>query len=347
MDITTLIVMLVKIIVIFVAMLLGVAYLTWLERKVLGHMQIRYGPMRTGWHGLLQPIADGIKLVFKEDIVVDNANKFIYILSPFIVAVCAFASFAVVPFGNELTLFGQTIPLRIADVNIGILYIFALSSLSVYGVTLAGWSSNNKYSLLGGLRGSAQMVSYELAAGLSIIGVLLLTGSLSMVEIVKAQSDGWFIFKQPLGFILFLICGIAECNRTPFDLPEAESELVAGFHVEYSSMKFALFFLAEYAHMIVMGALITTLFLGGWQLPFVDLSSFQPTGVFGQLVGALLPIGVFVVKVFCCLFFFIWLRATYPRLRYDQLMTFGWKVLLPLALFNILLTAVLQIFNVL
>lgn len=347
MDITTLIIMLLKIIVIFIAMLLGVAYLTWLERKVLGHMQIRYGPMRTGWHGLLQPIADGIKLVFKEDIVVDNANKFIYTISPFIVAVCAFASFAVVPFGYELTLFGKTIPLRIADVNIGILYIFALSSLSVYGVTLAGWSSNNKYALMGGLRGSAQMVSYELSAGLSIIGVLMLTGSLSMVEIVKAQSDWWFIFKQPIGFILFLICGIAECNRTPFDLPEAESELVAGFHVEYSSMKFALFFLAEYAHMIVMGALITTLFLGGWQIPFIDVSSFHPTGLVGQLILALLPIAVFVGKVFCCLFFFIWLRATYPRLRYDQLMTFGWKVLFPLALFNIVLTAVLQIFNVL
>jgi NADH-quinone oxidoreductase subunit H len=346
MDITTLIIMLLKIIVIFIAMLLGVAYTTWLERKVLGHMQIRYGPMRVGWHGLLQPIADGIKLVFKEDIVVDNANKLIYIISPFIVAVCAFASFAVVPFGYEIVLFGQTVPLRIADVNIGILYIFALSSLSVYGVTLAGWSSNNKYALMGGLRGSAQMVSYELSAGLSIIGVLMITGSLSMVEIVKAQSDVWFIIKQPIGFILFLICGIAECNRTPFDLPEAESELVAGFHVEYSSMKFALFFLAEYAHMIVMGGLITTLFLGGWQIPFVDLSSFHPTGLMGQLVLALLPIGVFGFKVFCCLFFFVWLRATYPRLRYDQLMTFGWKVLFPLALFNILLTAVLIIFNV-
>ena len=346
MDITTLIIVLLKIIVVFIAMLLGVAYTTWLERKVLGHMQIRYGPMRTGWHGLLQPIADGIKLVFKEDIVVDNANKLIYIISPFIVAVCAFASFAVVPFGYEIVLFGQTVPLRIADVNIGILYIFALSSLSVYGVTLAGWSSNNKYALMGGLRGSAQMVSYELSAGLSIIGVLMITGSLSMVEIVKAQSDGWFIIKQPIGFILFLICGIAECNRTPFDLPEAESELVAGFHVEYSSMKFALFFLAEYAHMIVMGGLITTLFLGGWQIPFVDLSSFHPAGLMGQLVLALLPIGVFGFKVFCCLFFFVWLRATYPRLRYDQLMTFGWKVLFPLALFNILLTAVLIIFNV-
>ena len=347
MDLITLSIILLKLIVVFIAMLLGVAYLTWLERKVLGHMQVRYGPMRVGWHGLLQPIADGIKLFFKEDIVVDNANKVIYVLAPFIVTVCAFASFAVIPFGNELTIFGQTNPLRIADVHIGILYIFALSSLSVYGLTFAGWSSNNKYALMGGLRASAQMISYELPAGLSIIGVLMLTGSLSMVEIVNAQKDLWFIIRQPLGFILFLICSVAECNRTPFDLPEAESELVAGFHVEYSSMKFALFFLAEYAHMIVMASLVTTLFLGGWQIPFIDISSLHPTALIGQLVVSLLPICVFGVKVFCFLFFLIWLRATYPRLRYDQLMKFGWKVLFPLALFNIVLTAVLQIFNLL
>ena len=346
MDLITLAIVVVKIIVVFIAMLLTVAYLTWVERKVLGHMQLRYGPMRTGFHGLMQPIADGIKLFFKEDIVVDKANKIIYRLSPFIVTVCAFASFAVVPFGNELTLFGKTIPLRIADVNIGILYIFALSSLSVYGLTLAGWSSNNKYSLMGGLRASAQMISYELAAGLSIIGVVMLTSSLSMVEIVNGQGSWWFIFKQPVAFIVFLICAIAECNRTPFDLPEAESELVAGFHVEYSSMKFALFFMAEYAHMVVMSALITTLFLGGWQLPFVDISSFQPTGLIGQLVVSLLPVAIFCTKVFLILFFIIWLRATYPRLRYDQLMQFGWKVLFPLALFNVFLTAILQIANI-
>jgi len=343
MDLITLAVMVVKIIVVFVAMLLTVAYLTWLERKVLGHMQIRYGPLRVGWHGLLQPIADGIKLFFKEDIVVDSANKVIYHLAPFIITVCAFASFAVIPFGGELTLFGHTIPLRIADVNIGILYIFALSSLSVYGITLAGWSSNNKYALMGGLRSSAQMISYELSIGLSIIGVLMLTGSLSIVEIVKAQKEGWFIITQPIGFIVFLICGIAECNRTPFDLPEAESELVAGFHVEYSSMKFALFFMAEYAHMIVVSALVTTLFLGGWYLPFFNIESITPSTLIGQIIVSLLPIGVFGAKVFFFLFFFIWLRATYPRLRYDQLMQFGWKVLFPLALFNVALTAILHI----
>jgi NADH-quinone oxidoreductase subunit H len=309
----------VKVVVVFVCVLLCVAYTTWLERKVLGHMQVRCGPLRVGWHGLLQPIADGLKLFFKEDIVVSSANKFLYILSPMIITIAAYASFAVVPFGNQIELFGRTIDLHIADVDIGVLYIFALSSLSVYGVTLAGWSSNSKYALLGGLRASAQMISYELSVGLSIIGVLMLAGSLSLVDIV-ARQDVWYIVYQPLGFLIFLICGFAECNRSPFDLPEAENELVAGFHVEYSSMKFALFFMAEYAHMIVVSALVATLFLGGWR-------------------GPVLP-GViwFLLKVFAMLFLFIWVRATFPRFRYDQLMKFGWKVLFPAALVNILLT---------
>jgi NADH-quinone oxidoreductase subunit H len=326
MSLITVSILVVKIIVVFVCLLLCVAYLTLLERKVLGHMQVRYGPMRTGWHGMLQPIADGIKLFFKEDLVVSGADRIIYTISPFILAVTAFASFAVVPFGSQVTLFGETVPLHIADVNIGILYIFALSSLSVYGVTLAGWSSNSKYALLGGLRSSAQMISYELALGLAIVGVLILSGSLSMVEIVGAQKSVWFIVYQPIGFLLFVICGIAECNRCPFDLPEAESELVAGFHVEYSSMKFALFFMAEYAHMIVMSATCVTLFLGGWGLPGIEL-------------GALPSVFVFMAKVFAILFFFIWLRATYPRFRYDQLMSFGWKVLFPVSLANIVVTA--------
>jgi NADH-quinone oxidoreductase subunit H len=299
--------------------LLCVAYTTWLERKVLGHMQVRCGPLRVGWHGLLQPIADGLKLFFKEDIVVSSANKFLYILSPLIVTIAAYASFAVVPFGDQIELFGRNIDLHIADVDIGVLYIFALSSLSVYGVTLAGWSSNSKYALLGGLRAAAQMISYELSIGLSIIGVLMLSGSLRLVDIVASQ-DVWYIVKQPVGFVIFLICGFAECNRSPFDLPEAENELVAGFHVEYSSMKFALFFMAEYAHMIVVSALVATLFLGGWR-------------------GPVLP-GViwFLLKVFAMLFLFVWIRATYPRFRYDQLMKFGWKVLFPIALVNILVT---------
>jgi NADH-quinone oxidoreductase subunit H len=324
MDIIEIGIAVVKVVVVFVCVLLCVAYTTWLERKVLGHMQVRCGPLRVGWHGLLQPIADGLKLFFKEDIVVNSANKFLYILSPVIVTIAAYASFAVVPFGDQIKLFGRNIDLHIADVDIGVLYIFALSSLSVYGVTLAGWSSNSKYALLGGLRASAQMISYELSVGLSIIGVLMLAGSLSLVDIV-ARQDVWYIVYQPLGFFIFLICGFAECNRSPFDLPEAENELVAGFHVEYSSMKFALFFMAEYAHMIVVSALVATLFLGGWR-------------------GPVLP-GViwFLLKVFAMLFLFIWVRATYPRFRYDQLMKFGWKVLFPLALANILITGVCMV----
>ena len=324
MDIIEIGIAVVKVVVVFVCVLLCVAYTTWLERKVLGHMQVRCGPLRVGWHGLLQPIADGLKLFFKEDIVVSSANKFLYILSPMIITIAAYASFAVVPFGNQIELFGRTIDLHIADVDIGVLYIFALSSLSVYGVTLAGWSSNSKYALLGGLRASAQMISYELSVGLSIIGVLMLAGSLSLVDIVAAQ-DVWYIVYQPMGFLIFLICGFAECNRSPFDLPEAENELVAGFHVEYSSMKFALFFMAEYAHMIVVSALVATLFLGGWR-------------------GPVLP-GViwFLLKVFAMLFLFIWVRATFPRFRYDQLMKFGWKVLFPAALVNILLTGVCMV----
>jgi NADH-quinone oxidoreductase subunit H len=324
MDIIEIGIAVVKVVVVFVCVLLCVAYTTWLERKVLGHMQVRCGPLRVGWHGLLQPIADGLKLFFKEDIVVSSANKFLYILSPMIITIAAYASFAVVPFGNQIELFGRTIDLHIADVDIGVLYIFALSSLSVYGVTLAGWSSNSKYALLGGLRASAQMISYELSVGLSIIGVLMLAGSLSLVDIVAAQ-DVWYVVYQPLGFLIFLICGFAECNRSPFDLPEAENELVAGFHVEYSSMKFALFFMAEYAHMIVVSALVATLFLGGWR-------------------GPVLP-GViwFLLKVFAMLFLFIWVRATFPRFRYDQLMKFGWKVLFPAALVNILLTGVCMV----
>ena len=324
MDIIEIGIAVVKVVVVFVCVLLCVAYTTWLERKVLGHMQVRCGPLRVGWHGLLQPIADGLKLFFKEDIVVSSANKFLYILSPMIITIAAYASFAVVPFGDRIALFGRTIDLHIADVDIGVLYIFALSSLSVYGVTLAGWSSNSKYALLGGLRASAQMISYELSVGLSIIGVLMLAGSLSLVDIV-ARQDVWYIVYQPIGFLIFLICGFAECNRSPFDLPEAENELVAGFHVEYSSMKFALFFMAEYAHMIVVSALVATLFLGGWR-------------------GPVLP-GViwFLLKVFAMLFLFIWVRATFPRFRYDQLMKFGWKVLFPAALVNILLTGVCMV----
>ena len=318
-------IMLIKITVVFSVLMLMVAYVPLMERKVLGHMQVRHGPRRVGWHGLLQPIADGLKLFFKEEITVSQANKGIYHLAPVIYMTCALVVYAVIPFGNDLKVLGRVIPLHIADVNIGILYIFALSSLGVYGVVLAGWSSNNKYSLLGAMRASAQMISYELPLGLSVIGVLMLTGSLSMVEIVKAQENVWFIVLQPLGFLLFLTCAFAETGRTPFDLIECENELVAGYQTEYSSMKFAMFYLAEYTHIVAVSAIAVTLFLGGWRGPFLP------------------PTLWFLIKVLALVFFFIWVRATYPRFRYDQLMKFGWKVLLPLALVNIVVTSFVMI----
>jgi NADH-quinone oxidoreductase subunit H len=300
-------------------LLLAVAYLTWLERKVIGDIQVRYGPSRVGRFGLLQPIADGIKLMFKEDIVPANADRLIFLLAPAVSIIPALIIFAVIPFGPTFV---------ITDVNIGLLYVFAVASLGVYGIVLAGWASNSKYALLGGLRSSAQMVSYELSLGLSVVGIVMMTGSLSLVDIVEAQRGSWYgiiprwnVIPQFLGFVIFLVSSNAELNRAPFDLPEAETELVAGFHTEYSSMKFAMFFMAEYANMIAASAVATTLFLGGWQGPLLP------------------PVLWFILKVFCFLFLFMWLRATVPRFRYDQLMGFGWKVLLPTALVNVMLTA--------
>ena len=312
----------VKVVVVFGAMMLCVAYMTLMERKVLGHMQVRFGPNRTGPFGLLQPIADGIKLFFKEDIIVPHANRLIYIFAPTVIVITALVSFAVIPFGDSFTILGHKVDLVVADVNVGLLYLFAISSLGVYGVAMGGWASNNKYSLLGSIRASAQMISYELSLGLSVIGVLMITGSLSTVQIVEAQSKVWFVLYQPLGFIIYLICAVAECSRTPFDLTECDNELVAGYQTEYSSMKFALYYLAEYAHILVVSSLAVTLFFGGWHGPILP------------------PVVWFLIKVFCFIFFFIWVRATFPRFRYDQLMKFGWKVLFPLALLNIMITAV-------
>jgi NADH-quinone oxidoreductase subunit H len=313
---------LVKVLVVFTVALLIVAYMTLMERKVLGHMQVRFGPNRVGPLGLLQPVADGIKLFFKEDIIIPHANRVIYILAPAAIVVTALLSFAVIPFGDAITIRGHSIDLVVADVNVGLLYLFAVSSLGVYGVAMGGWSSNNKYSLLGSIRSSAEMISYELPLGLSIIGVLMIAGSLSLTKIVEAQSSAWFILYQPLGFIIYLTSAVAECSRTPFDLVECENELVAGYQTEYSSMKFGMYYLAEYAHILVVCSLAVTLFLGGWQGPFLP------------------PVIWFLIKVFIFIFFFIWIRATFPRFRYDQLMKFGWKVLFPLSLANILITAV-------
>jgi NADH-quinone oxidoreductase subunit H len=327
--------MVAKVLVAFVFVLLTVAYATYAERKIIGHMQVRLGPMRTGWHGLLQPIADGVKLFFKEEIIPSQASKFAFLLAPLVALIPAFISFAVIPFGGTVELFGYKVPLQIAayydqqsqtvfDVNVGVLYILAMASLGVYGVVLAGWASNSKYSLLGGLRSAAQMISYELSAGLAIISIFMLSGSLSLHQIVAAQADGaWYAFKQPLAFVIFFICSLAEINRTPFDLPEAETELVSGFITEYSSMKYAMFFMAEYANMITVCAVTTTLFLGGWHGP-----AFLP-GWFW-----------FVAKVYFLIFCCMWIRATYPRYRYDQLMHLGWKVFLPLTLINIVVTGI-------
>jgi NADH-quinone oxidoreductase subunit H len=323
-----------KVVVVFVFLILTVAYATYAERKIIGRIQVRHGPMITGWHGLLQPIADGIKLFFKEEIVQDQASKLIFFLAPFMALVPAYAAFAVIPFGDTIEVAGYRIPLQIAayydtslgrviDVNVGVLYVLAMSSLGVYGIVLAGWASNSKYSLLGGLRSSAQMISYELAASFALVGVFMLSQSLSLHKIVADQAGlfGWYIWKQPLAFVLFCICSVAETNRTPFDLPEAESELVAGFSTEYSSMKYAMFFMAEYANMVTVSAVAATFFLGGWHGPFP-------------------PVINFIAKVYFFMFCFIWIRATFPRYRYDQLMRLGWKVFLPLALANVVVTAI-------
>ena len=305
---------LVKIVVILFALLGVVSYLTFAERKVAGHMQARTGPNRVGPFGLLQPIADVLKLFFKEEFVPAEANKVIFHVAPMLAVIPALVSFSVIPIGPNFT---------VTDINVGLLLFLAMSSLGVYAITLAGWSSNNKYALLGGLRSSAQMISYELAMGLSTIGVLLIAGSLSLVDIVRGQQRMWYVVYQPLAFVIFMITALAETNRAPFDLPEAEAELVAGFHTEYSSMKWGLFFLGEYANVLTICSIAVTLFLGGWNGPWLPDSL--------KFLWYFLKLGVLV-------FVFMWVRWTFPRLRYDQLMQLGWKVLLPLALLNIAVT---------
>jgi NADH-quinone oxidoreductase subunit H len=304
----------------------GFAYLTLFERRVMARFQTRIGPNRTGPQGLLQPIADGIKLMFKEELIPDQADKLLFVLAPVITVVPVLLLMAVIPFGPDLTILGRRVSQGLApEVNVGALYILAIASIAVYGIVIAGWASNSKYALLGGIRSSAQMISYELALGLAFIGPILLADSLNMAEIVRAQRGIWFVFLQPIGFFIFLIASIAELNRAPFDMPEAEQELTAGYHTEYSGMKFALFFMAEYGKMIAVSFIAATLFLGGYWGPFVDRL---------PILGPL----YLIAKVLVLLFLMIWLRATLPRLRYDRLMAFGWKVLLPLGLLNVLVT---------
>ncbi|MFQ5452865.1 MAG: NADH-quinone oxidoreductase subunit NuoH [Candidatus Zixiibacteriota bacterium] len=327
----------IKVVAVVIVLLTGCAYSTYLERKLLGFFQHRIGPLYAGPYGLLQPLADGLKLIFKEDLVPDRVERFTYALAPMISFIPALLVFAVIPFGKDNVIYGYDIKMVISDLNIGILFIFALTSLGVYGIVLAGWSSGSKYSLMGGIRSSAQMISYEVSYGLSIIGVILIANTLSIRELVELQTgesiwffSNWFIWKQPLGFLLYLACAIAETNRAPFDLAEAESELVAGYHTEYSSMRFSMFFISEYANMLAVSSIGATLFFGGWNGPFLDTLPW-------------LGFVWFVGKVFLFMCFYIWLRATLPRLRYDQLMNFGWKVLFPLALFNTMLTALFVI----
>lgn len=327
---------LIKIVIVELTLLTAVAYTVYVERRFSAFVQNRLGPNRVGPAGLLQPLVDAVKLLMKEDIVPEKSNKIVHAIAPGISIVVALSTFAVIPFGDKIVIAGKEIKLQIADVNVGILYILALVSLGVYGITLSGWASNSKYSLLGGLRSSAQMISYELSMGLSILGIVLINGSFELDTIVQNQYGWkWNVILQPIGFLTFLIASFAETNRTPFDLPEAEQELVGGYHTEYSSMKFALFFLAEYANVIVSSAVITTLYLGGWQFPYL-----QTFGL-GDMWVSIIQVLTFVVKVTLMVLFFIWIRWTIPRFRFDQLMYLGWKVMLPISLINLIITAVI------
>jgi len=326
----------IKIAIIMAILPLIVAAVTLAERKVIAFMQVRLGPMRVGPWGLLQPIADPIKLLLKEDIIPAQADKWIFMLAPVVCLIPAFIVFAVIPFGPAVNIFGKSVTFYVTDINIGVLYVLSISSVGVLGIILAGWASNSKYPLLGALRSAAQMVSYEVALGFSIIGVLMLAGTLSLVSIVEAQKNAgvWYVFYQPIAFILFFICGVAETNRAPFDLPEAESELVAGFHTEYSGFRFSLFFLAEYANMITVSAMAVTLFLGGWLRPFPNVAALG-------FLDIIPPIVWFALKVVVFIYFYLWFRASWPRYRYDQLMKLGWQILLPISIANVVVTAIL------
>ncbi len=320
----------IKSVLLLAVIVTGFAYLTLYERKALARIQVRVGPNRAGPGGWLQPAADAVKLIFKEELIPAEAYKIVFVLAPIITVIPALVILAVLPWGTSITLFGREISLYLSDINVGVLYIVSITSISVYGIVLAGWSSNNKYAMLGGMRSTAQMISYELALGLAFIGPIMLAGSMSLGDIVEAQKPIWFVIYQPLGALIFFIAVLAEVNRAPFDMPEAEQELTAGYHTEYSGMKFALFFMAEYIKMIAVSAVAATLFFGGYRGPFVD-----QLPILGPLY--------LLIKILVMLFFMIWVRATLPRLRYDRLMAFGWKILLPAALINVLATAVVLV----
>jgi NADH-quinone oxidoreductase subunit H len=334
----TLLIPLVQIAIVLSGVLVAVMYMVLLERKVVAWVQVRLGPMRVGPHGILQPIADVLKLFVKEDVIPAGADRWLFTLAHILVLVPAFIAFAVIPFGSEVQLFGRSVPLYITDLNVGLLYVVSVASIGVYGIILGGWASNSKYPLLASLRASAQLISYEVAVLLTLVTVVVMAGSLSMVAIVDAQYNAgvWFGFAQPLAFFIFFVGGLAETNRAPFDMPEAEQELVGGFHTEYSGMRFALFFLAEYTNMIIVCAVATTLFLGGWLRPFPNVAALWFLDIAPSWAW-------FIGKTLLLLYVFLWVRATLPRYRYDQLMRLGWKVLIPLALANILVTAAVKV----
>src|SRR5215216_1021626 len=336
--IDTYLIPLLKILFVLNATLIGVTYMVLLERKVIAWVQVRLGPMRVGPYGILQPIADAVKLILKEDITPTRADKWIFTAAPIIVMVPALITFAVIPFGPPVNLFGRQVPLYITDVNVGLLYIVSVAAIGVYGIILGGWASNSKFPLLASLRASAQLISYEVAVTMTLVSLIMTAGSLSMVKIVESQYNAnvWFIFIQPLAFFIYFVGGLAETNRAPFDLPEAEQELTGGFHTEYSGMRFALFFLAEYANMIVVSSVATTLFLGGWLRPFPNVAWLS---VLDFIPGWTW----FLIKSFVFLYVFIWVRATLPRYRYDQLMRLGWKMLIPLAIANLVVTGIVKV----
>lgn len=338
-DLALIIEKLVLIIVVVMASLVIAMYTTFAERKVAAILQDRRGPNRAGPFGLLQPLADGLKLFFKEEIIPNFSSKFLFILGPGLAMLTATMTSAVIPWGDHVEIFGRSVSLQIADINIGILYVFAVVSMGVYGIMIGSWASNNKFSLIGGLRAASQIISYELAMGISLIALLMVTGTLSLKEMVVQQQGGgwggllsWNILKQPLGFLIFLICAFAECNRTPFDLAEAESELIGGYHTEYSSMKLGFYLFSEYINMFISSVIMATLFFGGYDIPFVNEATLSPNVAAGLGVLALMA------KVVCFIFLFMWVRWTIPRFRYDQLMHLGWRILIPLALFNMLVT---------
>jgi NADH-quinone oxidoreductase subunit H len=323
----------VKCVVVLACLWIAIAYETWFMRKMAGRIQLRYGPNRCGPYGLLQPFADLFKALFKEDLIPGRSDKAIFVLAPMITITASISLFAVIPFGDQFIFPGTNwvVKLRLADIDVGLLYVFGIASIGEFGILLGGWSSGNKYGLIGSLRAAAQMISYEVALGLSIVGVLILSQSLRLTEIVQLQGGGfwnWNVWYQPLAFILYIVCGLAEMNKVPFDMPEAEAELACGYNIEYSSMKFALLFLSEFFHMTAIGAVAVTLFWGGWQ-PLLPSLDFIPGVVW------------FCIKLFIIIFFFMWQQWTYPRLRYDQIMKLGWKVLFPLALINLLITALI------